>query len=307
LDILGLGAESEKKNIIHYSFSISENIMNENLDSLKELLSEFIILLIRFSKCKSEDIAVKALDYLKKMIGRMIQDAGNKPLAALDTDNDTILEKSNSEHEVSKEVPMSEGDDAPSSLSEGHWITLLTSLFTLCSDSKKKIRREGTTILFEILKSYGKEFSQDFWQVVLSGVIKPLFDEIQFYFQSKNEEELLSYNDSCREIFSNMIDVYYIYYDKLGSFTEDFLKILMHCIDNPKGNLAKISINALKQLITQCHTKFSENEWSLMVNICSEIVENTTPYQLLEYQAGAGGKTSARGDRPVSSKVFWEK
>ena len=249
---------------------------------------------------------MKALDYLKKMIIRMIQDAGalNKPL--FEADNDTILEKSHSEQEEgSKDITAEgeattegEGNDVvpPSALSEGNWITLLTSLFTLCSDSKKKIRREGTTILFEILKSYGKEFSQDFWQVILSGVIKPLFDEIQFYFQSKNEEELLSYNDSCREIFSNMIDVYYIYYDKLGSFTEDFLKILMHCIDNPKGNLAKISINALKQLITQCHMKFSENEWSLMVNICSEIVENTTPYQLLEYQAG---KNSARGERPV--------
>jgi len=305
LDILGLGAESDKKNIIHYSFSISENIMNESLDSLKELLSEFIILLIKFSKCKSEEIAVKALEYLKKMIIRMIQDAGSKPL--FDADNDTILEKSQSaeQEEGSKEVTTEgaegEGDDVPpSALSEGNWITLLTSLFTLCSDSKKKIRREGTTILFEILKSYGKEFSQDFWQVVLSGVIKPLFDEIQYYFQSKNEEELLSYNDSCREIFSNMIDVYYIYYDKLSCFTEDFLKILMHCIDNPKGNLAKISINALKQLITQCHNKFSENEWSMMVNICSEIVENTTPYQLLEYQTG---KHSARGDRPNKKSV----
>ena len=173
----------------------------------------------------------------------------------------------------------------------------MTSLFTLCSDSKKKIRREGTTILFEILKSYGGEFTMDFWQVILSGVIKPLFDEIQFYFQSRNEEELLSYNDSCREIFSNMIDVYYIYYDKLSCFTEDFLKILMHCIDNPKGNLAKISINSLKQFITQCHTKFSEKEWFMMVNICSEIVKNTTPYQLLEFQVG--NKPTARGEGSI--------
>ena len=93
-----------------------------------------------------------------------------------------------------------------------------------------------------------------------------------------------------------MIDVYYIFYNKLACFTEDFIHILVHCIENPKGNLAKISINALKHFITECHSKFSEKEWSTMVKVCSEIVQNTMPYQLLEFQTG--GKNSARDGRP---------
>lgn len=82
-----------------------------------------------------------------------------------------------------------------------------------------------------------------------------------------------------------MIDVYFIYYHELSSFTEDFLTILVHCIENPKGNLAKISINALKLLITQCHTKFSPKEWSMMVSVCSKIVDHTTPHQLLAFES----------------------
>ncbi len=179
----------------------------------------------------------------------------------------------------------------------GSWITLLTSLLTLCSDSKAKTRGEGTKILFEILKVYGKDFSKDFWQVILRGVIKPLFDDIQFYFQSKRDNEIVAYNDSCRDTFSKMIEIYDIYYEKLSTFTEDLLEILMQCIENPKGNLAKISINALKQLLVMSHVQFSEKEWTVTLKICSEIIKNTTPFQLLDYQVD-NSKTSNSGEKP---------
>jgi len=75
--------------------------MKENFDSFKELISEFIVLLIKFSKCKSEEVAVKSLDYLKKMITKTIQDSGAKPV---DFDQNTILEESQSDHEIQPEL-----------------------------------------------------------------------------------------------------------------------------------------------------------------------------------------------------------
>jgi len=74
--------------------------MTENFDSFKEIVSEFIVLLIKFSKCKSEEIAIKSLDYLKKMIVKMIQETGSKPV---DLDHDTILEESKSDIEIQSE------------------------------------------------------------------------------------------------------------------------------------------------------------------------------------------------------------
>lgn len=74
--------------------------MKDNLESIKDIFSEFIILLIKFSKCRSEEIAMLALDHLKLMILKMIRDAG---VILPESDITAISDTSRSEQDISGE------------------------------------------------------------------------------------------------------------------------------------------------------------------------------------------------------------
>jgi len=147
---------------------------------------------------------------------------------------------------------------------------------------------QSIVTLFDILSQYGDAFSHDFWQMILSGVIKPLFDEIQFSFQSKKfsskDKDLMVYKESCQQAFNRIIDIYNTYYDKLNYFTENLFGILLNCIQNSHEVLAKISVNALKYTINQSHKNFGPKEWELIIDLFSKICKNTTPVQLIDQQ-----------------------
>ncbi len=78
--------------------------MEENFDSIKEMIPEFISLFIKFSKCKDEEVLVKSLGHLKKIIDKMIVNAGSKPL----NNNESIFEDSKSDSVNSNELQANE-------------------------------------------------------------------------------------------------------------------------------------------------------------------------------------------------------
>ena len=71
--------------------------------------------------------------------------------------------------------------------------------------------------------------------MIISGVIKLLFDEIQFAFQSKKSSnqsaEFLKQN--YKQAYSKVIDIYKIYYTHLKDLMPEFLTIIITPIKNP--------------------------------------------------------------------------
>lgn len=59
---------------------------------------------------------------------------------------------------------------------------MLSSLAKLYSDTRANIQAKAIDMLFELLKQYGSNFTPEFWKLIIKGVLRPFFDEIQYSF-----------------------------------------------------------------------------------------------------------------------------
>ena len=151
------------------------------------------------------------------------------------------------------------------------------------SDQRQKVQNQSLNILFKILNDYGASFSKDFWQMILSAVIKPLFDEIQYSLQSKKNmtrEQMQAFRDLSEKAFVELIKLYNSYFTKMKSLTSDIFSIILNCIQNPQESLAKVSVSALKFMINNCYDKFQTEEWDNILIVIQKIVNNTMPHQV---------------------------
>ena len=87
--------------------------------------------------------------------------------------------------------------------------------------------------LFAILKDHGKNFTSDFWHMIFRGVLRPLFDEIHFTFQSKPlNPQLTTIKNSCHNAFNNLSEIFNIFFNQLQNLLNEIIEILMNCIQN---------------------------------------------------------------------------
>ena len=153
----------------------------------------------------------------------------------------------------------------------------------MVSDPRESIQNQSLNSLFKILNENGDSFSKDFWQMILSAVIKPLFDDIQYSLQSKKSmtrEQIQAFRNLSEKAFVELIKLYNSYFTKLKSFTADIFSIILNCIQNPQESLAKVSVSALKFMINHCSNKFQAEEWDNISIVIQKIVSNTMPYQV---------------------------
>lgn len=120
----------------------------------------------------------------------------------------------------------------------------------MATDSRSKIANTGLQILYSILKENGGVFTQEFWQMIMRSVIKMLFDEIQFSFQSRKhgvkDQSFEFFRQNCKLAYTRMIDVFKTHYSKLKDFTPDFLNILITSMQNPHEVRSKYTLPANK-------------------------------------------------------------
>ena len=67
------------------------------------------------------------------------------------------------------------------------WIPMIRVFSDLCGDSRQKVQEDGMTSLFQILKEFGHLMKVENWKYIFQSVLRPLFDEIQFTFQSRSQ------------------------------------------------------------------------------------------------------------------------
>jgi brefeldin A-inhibited guanine nucleotide-exchange protein len=153
------------------------------------------------------------------------------------------------------------------------------------------VNTKATVIIFDILIKNGADFSHDFWTNIMGGVIKPLFDEIQFSFQSKKasakdnkDKDTQATKDFSTLAFGKIIELYNKYYDHLSFFTNDIFNILHSCILNPSEVLAKISLGALKDIVARSYKNYEAKEWEQLIDLFTKICKSTIPLQLMDQQ-----------------------
>ena len=173
------------------------------------------------------------------------------------------------------------------------WFPILTGLSGLISDDRREeVRATALKTLFEeilINRKIGDRFSSKLWEVVFTGVLFPIFDEIK---QTNMDENWI--NTTCRKSLSLMISLFAQYFSIIKFLFKDVLRLITtHCFFRVAENqeptstensapvtpvqterkiknekLAEIGNESLKLFIQLCGSQFDSEQWDL---ICKEI------------------------------------
>jgi brefeldin A-inhibited guanine nucleotide-exchange protein len=225
-------------------------MLQDDIKLLHDSVSDFTILLLKFARSKKQDVAEVSIKHLKSFLHQSI---------IIETGDATPTATKDPEHELDAvdttvvEEPIEYKNITIHGLPENTWISILTSIITLASDSSARIQSQSTMLLFDLIEQYGSGFPPSFWNMVLSGVIKPLFDEIQYSLPSgnsaRNAEKAGAFREFYEKSFERFIDIFSIYFNRLSQFNVELFNIIFNGIQNQSQIISKVAANALKYMI----------------------------------------------------------
>lgn len=104
---------------------------------------------------------------------------------------------------------------------------MLSVLSNNCVDSRKVVRDQSLETLFSLISEYGETFSQDFWSMIIQGVLKSLFSEIKLSFLSqhiRNDEEY-KMKDVVQKCFNSFSALICQYFNEFNNILEEGYEI----------------------------------------------------------------------------------
>ncbi|KAL0483581.1 brefeldin A-inhibited guanine nucleotide-exchange protein [Acrasis kona] len=167
------------------------------------------------------------------------------------------------------------------------WFPILTGLSSVANDPRIEIRNLSIEILFQILLSHSDSFHVSFWEVVFTGVLFPIFDEIKTQSTSntssssaqdkqriviKNNTEWI--NTSCEYALLLLIRLFCFNFEKIDFLFDSaersmtILELIKTCFRQVNGNsvilsesLASIGNKALLEMCREAGHLFKAHHW----------------------------------------------
>ncbi|CAD8196568.1 unnamed protein product [Paramecium octaurelia] len=269
--LITLGLKEENDKISKMAFQILFQIMQHNLDRLQDVFIDLIQTLKVLAGKAQEDMALASIDFTILCLGYLSQQA-------------QITPKLNW-NEFDEPEPTVRNASTAAQL-EKIWIPLLGVLSELSGDKRNNVQAKSMEALFESLQQFGYAFSAEFWKMVFSTVLRPIFDEIQFTFQQNYAAESNNndwFKNSCKKGFSLIIKLMKRYFQKLRGLLPEFLKLFENCIQNQNVKLAKYSIHSVKSMTLKIGLMFSEEEWEQIIQFIDRMIRLTMPTKLSSF------------------------
>lgn len=254
--VFSAAAGYEKEDIAGIAFEITERLVTQQFDLLIYDFVELMNCLIAFVAGAHTQIALAALSHISLCSDHLA--AG------------TILPAINSQHPSSDTLNISWDKSKVKDIGATDeeifrlWWPVLLGLSTRVADGRATVRARALEVLHRILKEYGNLFSPDIWAVIYRGVLFPIMDSAKLDTSVQPESLWPTHHPpaskdpsswigttaaSVLAVYSNLFIQYY------ESFTHDLLPDLLSMIDKviDQGieSLAKIGLNALRELITK--------------------------------------------------------
>jgi brefeldin A-inhibited guanine nucleotide-exchange protein len=225
-------------------------------------------------------IALKAIQYLKFCTDQIVDN--QKEMLNNSNDNDTV-------EQVADEPKTILFTDAREHLRV--WFPILTALSHLATDeSCAEVQRNALDSLFDILNKYGGKYSSKLWEIIYSGVLLPIFDEIKYSVTQQDKSVSYEWCVHTMNLLVNLVVSYGLNCNgKKGSSTEfeflinDVLSLIQSWFNerNELNNNSRLAIysmgnTCLLQLITQAKNTsvtgqagFSDKHWMV---ICDKLL-----------------------------------
>jgi brefeldin A-inhibited guanine nucleotide-exchange protein len=87
--------------------------------------------------------------------------------------------------------------------------------------------------LQRLLLDYGVNFNQDNWKMIFGGVLKPLFDEINYNVQAKTgSKSVQTIRSACQQTFGNLAEIFIVYYEHLKELLHELFSHFLNSIQS---------------------------------------------------------------------------
>jgi len=256
--------------IVNYHYKDQFSIMIDSFHDAVKCLSEF--------SCNQNfpDTSMEAITLIR-VCARYIADKPHmfKELSIMEMKQDTTAVK---RKEVSEEDRV---------WIRG-WFPILFELSCVVTTCKLDVRTRALTVMFEIIKSNGACFKEDWW-MDLFRIISRIFDSMKLSDLQTERAEWMT--TTCNHALYSLVDVFTQHFDILHKILLEplFSKLLWCCIQDNE-QLAKSGTNCLENLVISCGMKFDEESWLLTIRYIDRIFADTLPYDLLVWRPDASNK-----------------
>ncbi|KAH9416417.1 Brefeldin A-inhibited guanine nucleotide-exchange protein 1 [Dermatophagoides pteronyssinus] len=160
------------------------------------------------------------------------------------------------------------------------WLPILFELSCIVNQCKLDVRTRALTVMFEIIKSHGNVFRENWW-TDLFKIIFRIFDSLKLPGSHSDRIEWMT--TTCNHALYSIVDVFTQYFDLLGSFLlKDVYSQLFWCIQQDNEQLSRSGINCFENLIISCGRKYNLNTWSMTLEFIERIHDATKPLQLFD-------------------------
>lgn len=162
------------------------------------------------------------------------------------------------------------------------WFPILFELSCIVSRCKLDVRTRALTVMFEVIKTYGHQFQQNWW-TDLFQIIFRIFDNMKLPEQQTEKAEWMT--TTCNHTLYAIVDVFTQYYDVLGNLLLDELYVqLQWCVQQDNEQLARSGTNCLENFVISNGVKFNNETWTKTCNCMLSIFNSTVPQLLLGWK-----------------------
>ncbi|KAF2122273.1 hypothetical protein BDV96DRAFT_482874 [Lophiotrema nucula] len=300
--VFTVAAKEPYEGIVNLAFENVTQVYNTRFGVVisQGAFADLIVCLTEFSKnFKFQKKSLQAIELLKSSVPKMLR-TPECPLSAR-----AGFLKENEQAASNLKQPSRQTQE------EQFWFPVLFAFHdVLMTGEDLEVRSRALTYLFETLITYGRDFPQDFWDILWRQLLYPIFMVLKSKSEMSkvlNHEELSVWlSTTMIQALRNMIKLFTHFFESLEYMLDRFLELLALCICQENDTLARIGSNCLQQLILQNVQKFQPYHWSQIVKAFVELFQRTEATALFSAATsssylptnGSNGKTPTQESSP---------
>uniref|UniRef100_F1KQQ2 Brefeldin A-inhibited guanine nucleotide-exchange protein 2 n=1 Tax=Ascaris suum TaxID=6253 RepID=F1KQQ2_ASCSU len=165
------------------------------------------------------------------------------------------------------------------------WFPIMFELSCIIGRCKLDVRTRSLTVMFEIMKTYGGEFKDEWWKDLFQVAFR-IFDVMKLAEEQNEKREWM--RTTCNHALYAVVDVFTQYYSVLSNILlTNIYDQLYWCAQQENEQLARSAINCLENLILLNGCRFSSEMWQETISLIVNIFNSTLPHSLLTWEPDA--------------------
>nr|XP_009862113.1 brefeldin A-inhibited guanine nucleotide-exchange protein 1 isoform X1 [Ciona intestinalis] len=267
--VFTIAASHQDESIVELAFETTANIINETFQfyfsSIIHCFQDAVSALREFSCSAFPDTSMEAI--------RLIRQCADYVALKPELFEDLI------------------GDEAPASRTGERvwvrgWFPILFELSCIISRCKLDVRTRGLTVMFEIMKTHGHTFTENWWNDLFQIIFR-IFDQMKIPEQQIEKSDWFA--TTCNHALFAICDVFTQYYDILApTLLPDVYNQLLWCVEKENEQLARSGVNCFENLILSNGEKFTDEVWQLSCSTMQKVFKMVSPNNILEWKQKDG-------------------